>query len=323
MQPTVAVLGTRYPNLAVEREILGSDVMVVGGNGHEADAIVDVARNATVIIAGSSPRFTQDVIARLDRCKGIVRAGIGVDSVDLEAARAAGLWVSNVPDYGTEAVALHAVALALAGVRRLIEADSLVRSGKWDIDPISPIHMPSAMTAGVVGYGRIGRRVGGLLLALGFARVMAHDPHASIDDRGVEPVSLDRLLGSSDLVTLHAPAGDTGVGPLVSRREMSLMKEGSILVNTARGSLVDLAELGLALARGAPRIAALDVFEDEPPDLSAFAEISDKLILTPHMAWYSEETQLDLRIECATQARQLLDGRAPANAVIKPEGVKT
>ena len=322
MQPKVAVLGTRYPDLSVEEEILGPDVNIVHGDGHDADAIVDVARSATVIIAGSSPRFTRDVIARLDRCKGIVRAGIGLDSVDLDAARSAGLWVTNVPDYGTETVALHAVALALAAVRRLVEADSLVRSGNWGIDSISPIHMPSAMTAGVVGYGRIGARVAGLLTALGFARVLAHDPHVSIDDKNVDRADFDHLLGESDLVTLHTPAGEPGQRPLISRRELGLMKKGSILINTARGSLVDQEELGLALARGAPRVAALDVFEGEPPDLRVFGEVQDRLILTPHMAWYSEEAQRELRIECATQALRLLDDRAPANAVIRPESVK-
>lgn len=323
MSPTVAVIGTRYPDLSLESEVLGPDVVIVRGEGHDANAIVDIARYASVIIAGSSPRFTGDVIARLERCKGIVRAGIGVDSVDLEAARSAGLWVVNVPDYGTEAVALHAVALTLAGVRRLVEADSLVRSGNWGIDPISPIHMPAVMTAGVVGYGRIGHRVAGLLMALGFAGVLAYDPHRSIDDQGVEPADFDRLLGTSDLVTLHAPAGETGEPPLISARELSLMKEGSILVNTARGSLVDPADLARALARGAPRLAALDVFDDEPPDLRVFDDVLDRLILTPHMAWYSEETQRGLRIESAKQARRLLEGRVPTNAVVKAVEVKT
>ena len=322
MQPTVAVLGTRYPDLSLESEVLGPDITIVRGDGHDANAIVDSARQAEVIIAGSAPRFTEDVIARLDRCKGIIRAGIGVDSVDLEAASSAGLWVVNVPDYGTESVALHAVTLALAGVRRLIEANSLVRSGNWGIDPISPIHMPSAMTAGVVGYGRVGRRVTELLTTLGFARTLAHDPHASIHDQGVERADLDRLLSISDLVTLHAPATETGKPRLIAERELSLMKEGSILINTARGSLVDPEALARALGRGAPRIAALDVFDDEPPDLREFADVLDRLILTPHMAWYSEETQRTLRVESAMQARLLLDGREPTTAVVKPGGVR-
>lgn len=319
MEPTVAVLGTRYPDLSVERDVLGPEVTLVRGDGAIATDIVESARSASVIISGSSPRFTSEVITQLDGCRAIIRAGIGVDSIDLEAARSAGIWVLNVPDYGTEAVALHTIALALAAVRRLNEADVLVRSGSWGIEPISPIHMPSAMTAGVVGYGRIGRRVAGLLVALGFENVRAHDPNARVEDPGVDLIAFDDLLESSDLVTLHAPAQDDRGRHLISRREFGLMKTGSILVNTARGSLVDQPALAAALATRAPRIAALDVFDEEPPDLGVFREVQERLILTPHMAWYSEETQMELRRRTAEQARLFLAGESPDNAVVHPE----
>lgn len=319
MQATVAVLGTRYPDLALERDLLGPEVVVVRGEGADATEIVEAARGATVIISGSSPRFTPEVIGRLDGCRAIIRAGIGVDSIDLEAARSAGIWVLNVPDYGTEAVALHTIALSLAAVRRLKEADVLVRSGSWGIEPISPIHMPSAMTAGVVGYGRIGRRVAGLLAALGFREVKAHDPHAEAVDPGVELTDFDDLLESSDLVTLHAPAQDDDGGHLISSRELGLMKVGSILINTARGSLIDPPALAAGLAKGAPRIAALDVFDSEPPDLRVFNGTHDRLILTPHMAWYSEETQTELRRKTAEQAKLFLAGEPPENPIVRPE----
>lgn len=319
MQATVAVLGTRYPDLSLERDILGPDVVITRGEGADATSLVESARGASVIISGSSPRFTPEVIGQLDGCRAIIRAGIGVDSIDLEAARVAGIWVLNVPDYGTEAVALHTIALSLAAVRRLTHADSLVRSGGWGIEPISPIHMPSVMTAGVVGYGRIGRRVAGLLAALGFKSVKAHDPFAPTEDSGVELTDFKTLLESSDLVTLHAPAVADRGGHMLSSREFGSMRAGSILVNTARGSLIDPHALAAALAQGAPRIAALDVFETEPPVLQVFDGVQDRLILTPHMAWYSEQTQTELRRSSAEQARQFLAGEPPDNAIVRPE----
>lgn len=319
MPATVVVLGTRYPDLAIEREVLGPEVVVVRGEGADAAGIVESARGASVIISGSSPRFTPEVIEALEDCRAIIRAGIGVDSIDLEAARSAGIWVLNVPDYGTEAVALHTIALSLAAVRRLREADVLVRSGSWGIDPISPIHMPSALSAGIVGYGRIGRRVAGLLGALGFHKVRAHDPYPRAEDPGVELTDFDSLLESSDLISLHAPAQDDHSRPLISSREFGLMRPASILVNTARGSLVDQPALAAALARGAPRLAALDVFDEEPPDLSVFHAVQDRLILTPHMAWYSEESQAELRWRTAEQARLFLAGEQPENTLVGPE----
>ncbi len=319
MRTTVAVLGARYPDLSIERDILGSDVSLVSGPGADAESIVEVARSATVIIAGSAPLFTPEVIGELRKCQAIVRAGIGVESVDLEAADSAGIWVVNVPDYGTEAVALHTIALSLAALRRLFEADSLVRSGTWSIEPISEIHMPGSMTAGVVGYGRIGRRVARLFDLLGFRSVLAHDPHVQIEDPGVEESDLDALLQRSNLVSLHAPS-DPG-RHLISSRELGLMSSGSILVNTARGSLVDERALAEALARGAPRIAASDVFDGEPPDLRVFDSVSERMIFTPHMAWYSLETQRELRTKAAEQARVVLAGERPPNAVVVPEGV--
>lgn len=201
---TVAILGTRYRDFAIEEAILGPiGVRFVAGAGRDAAEIVDVAKNADVILAGSAPRFDAAVIAELS-CRGIVRYGVGTDSVDLPAAERAGVWVARVSDYGTEAVAIHAVTLALAGLRRLREADARVRTGGWGFAELRPLHPPSALTAGVVGFGRIGSRVARQLGALGF-RVLAHDPYTPVggDDVPAEPASLDELLARCDVVSLH------------------------------------------------------------------------------------------------------------------------
>ncbi|MBO0891226.1 MAG: C-terminal binding protein, partial [Acidothermales bacterium] len=248
-------------------------------------------------------------------CRGIVRYGIGTDAIDLAAARRAGIWVARVSDYGTEAVATHALTLALGGVRRLREADARMRSGDWGFGGLRPLHLPSVMTAGVVGFGRIGRYAASLLAAVGF-RVLTHDPYVPAETEAAL-VDLDELLAASDVVTLHVPAlpGDR---PLLDARALGRMKAGSVLVNTARGSLVDLGALVAGMREYRPGIAALDVFSPEPPDLSGVADVADRLILTPHMAWYTEETEKDMRTKASHEAARLLRGEHPLDVVVAP-----
>jgi len=316
-EPVVALLGTRYPDLSIEEEVLGDIARITVNTGATATEIVEAAGSARVIVAGSLPRFTAEVLERLS-CRAIVRAGIGVDSVDLETAGRLGYVVAYVPDYGTEAVAQHTLALALAATRRLVEADSIVRSGGWGFAELRPLHLPSTMTAGMVGFGRIGRRVADLLLAVGFQRVLAHDAYVTPEGDGIEACGPEEVFSMSDLVTLHAPGPADG-RPLVGAAELASMKPGSILINTARGSLVDGDALVEALQAGAPRLAALDVFQPEPPDLSKFAPVLGRMILSPHTGWYTEETQADLRRKSAEEARRIILGEAPRNDAVRPE----
>lgn len=312
--PTVAILGTRYPDLAIEQEVL-TDVSIVVSDGATLDDIAAAAGEAEAIMVGSYPDITAEVIARLPKCRAIIRSGIGVDSVDLEAARAAGMWVVNVPDYGTEAVAQHTLAMALAVNRRLGTADRIVKAGDWGFMDLRPLHLPSTETAGVVGLGRIGRRVAELLAAIGFDRVVGHDPYT--DAPGVENVTIEELLAVSDLVCLHAPGPGDG-RPMIGAAEFALMKKGSVLVNTSRGSLIDTAALASALASGTPRAAALDVYSPEPPSMDAYRGVEDRLLLSPHMAWYTEESQADLRRKSAQEAMRILANEPPINPVVDP-----
>ncbi|MFP3914851.1 MAG: NAD(P)-dependent oxidoreductase, partial [Actinomycetota bacterium] len=255
------------------------------------------------------------------RVGGIVRLGVGVDSVDLEAARSLGMWVSYVPDYGTESVALHAVTLALAALRRVPLADTRTKAGEWGFTELRPLHLPGALTAGIVGLGRIGRRVASMLAGVGFDRFLVADPELGPDDvaaflPGGRLCSLEELLAEADVVSLHAPPPASG--HLLGRSELSSMKEGSILVNTARGALVDTPALVEALRRGRPAVAALDVFSPEPPRVEDLEPVSDLLILTPHMSWYTEETELELRRQGAAEAARLLAGEPPRHPVVSP-----
>lgn len=316
MTTTVAILGTRYPDFGIEQEVLGGDTKIVASPGADAREVVETAGQANVVIAGSRPAFPASVIEHLNGCLAIVRSGIGVDTIDLEAAHRAGIVVANVPDYGTEAVAQHTLAMALASCRRLVEADALTKAGRWNLDDMRPIGLPSGQTAGVIGFGRIGARVAELLAAVGFGRLLAYDPHHPATGPLAEAVPLETLLAESDVVTLHAPP-PSGGEPLLNSHRLAAMKPGSVLINTSRGALVDLDALAAGLARGAPRVAALDVFDPEPPDLTSLASVNTRVLLTPHMAWYSEESQSELRRRAAEEARRILDGKPPNNPVLK------
>ena len=317
--PTVAILGTRYIDFNVEEDILGPHgVVLTSGDGASGDAIVEQASSAGVVLAGSGPRFDAATLARL-RCRGIVRYGVGVDTIDLDAAARSGMWVAYVPDYGTDAVALHTVTLVLTCLRRVLEADAVVKGGGWGFSELRPLRTPEALTVGIVGLGRIGRRVADFLSPFGF-ELIATDAFVEVESAapGVRSVGFEELLRSADVVTLHAP-GSTNGAPLIGHREIEFFKAGSVLVNTARGSLVDASALVAGLEEGRPGFAALDVFEQEPP-VERFQAVADRVVLTPHMAWYTQESELDLRTKAAHEALRILQGDTPLNSVAKPRG---
>lgn len=322
-RPKVAIVGTRFPDFDVEREMLG-DVELSSGPGRNQAEILDVAASADVILAGAAPVFDAETLEAL-RCRAIVRLGVGVDTVDLDTARALGMWVVCVPDYGTDAVALHTVTLILACLRRLTQADRQMRNGSWGVASMRPLYLPASLTVGVVGFGRIGRRVALMLNGVGFERFLVADPviestalRGALGDLDARLVELPELLSAADVATLHAPP--EGHGHLLGAHELRLMTEGSVLVNTARGALIDTSALVTALAAGRPAMAALDVFEREPPDVTVFESVSDRVILTPHMSWYTEESELALRRQGAAEARRILDSRPPLHPVVTPAG---
>jgi D-3-phosphoglycerate dehydrogenase len=314
-QPTVAILGTRYQDFSVEQGVLAPlRVTLVSGDGASPDAIREVAGGAAVVLAGSRPRFTDHVLDGLS-CRGIVRYGVGVDSIDLDSARRRGIAVARVSDYGAEAVAFHAVSMATAQLRRLAEADRAVKAGCWGFADLRPMHEPSRLVAGIVGYGRIGRRAATFLRGLGM-RVQVHDPYLEVRD--LPSLDLAALLRTSDVVLLHAP-GDQHGRPLLDAGALAHIRPGSVLVNTARGSLIDLPALAGGLRLGRPGRAALDVYPDEPPDLAALAGVLDRVLLTPHMAWYTEESETDLRRKAAAEAARMLRGEPLADPVVTVE----
>lgn len=320
-RPKVAILGTRFVDFATETGVLG-DVDLASGSGASRREILEVAAGADVILAGAAPRFDATTLEAMT-CRGIVRIGVGVDRIDLEAARSQDMWVVNVPDYGTDAVALHALTLVLASIRRLTTADRDLRDGSWGVAGLRPLHLPETLTVGILGFGRIGRRVAEMLAGVGFSDFLVSDPAvataditAVLGEASARLVSTDDLIAGADIVTLHAPPPADGY--LLGADELATMKEGAILVNTARGALVDTQALITSLGENRPGFAALDVFENEPPDVAIFETVADRVTLTPHMSWYTEESEQALRRQAAAEARRILAGEEPLHAVVTP-----
>jgi D-3-phosphoglycerate dehydrogenase len=317
----VAIVGARWPDSELEREVMGlRDDEIVREPGATREEILQAASKAEVILTGPGPRFDKATIDRLD-CRGIVRYGAGFDNVDIGAAHRRGIVVAYVPDYGTEAVALHAVSLTLAALRRIPQADRMVKAGGWDLASLRPLHLPSMLNAGVIGFGRIGRRVAEHFIGFGFRRVLAFDDRSEVDAPSVEATALETLLAESDVVSVHASGSPDG-SPIIGSDAIELMRPGSVLVNTARGSLIESAALVAGLRVGRPALAALDVFDPEPAEAETFREVRDQVIMTPHMAWYTEETERSLRTKTAREARRILDHEPVLHPVIVPEGLR-
>ena len=225
--------------------------------------------------------------------------GVGYDVVDVGAARERGVWVANVPDYGTEEVAAHALSMALALLRHLPLYDRSVRDGRWHPASTGPLHRLKNLTLGVVGIGRIGgtfaRRAGPW-----FGRTLGCDPYLEKDvwPEGVEQASLQEVFSESLLISLHAPLTEE-TRSLVDRSLFERMPEGGYLVNTARGGLVAMDDLLWALEEGPLAGAALDVFPQEPPPASHPLLDTPNVILTPHAAYYSVEAEEEARSKAA------------------------
>lgn len=303
----VVVSDQVFPTVDTERAMLSEiDADLVVAEGSVADVLA-VAADADAILNTYLP-WDATAIAALERCRIIARYGIGVDNVDLEAARGAGIVVTNVPDYSVEEVAVHALGMLLGALRKIPWADRKLREGAWGIGEFRPIRRLSECTVGLLGYGRIGRRLAVGIEALG-GRVIVHDPYLSPSPDLPELVDFDGLLARADIVSVHAPLTDATRG-IIDRKALQQMRSGSILVNTSRGPLVELDAVTAALREGHLAAAALDVFDQEPLDPARIEGVPN-LIATPHMAYYSEEALAESQRKATTQVIKVLSGETP------------
>lgn len=304
-----------FANLNPETAVVrGAGIELVPAQCKTAEEVANAVADADGIMVQWAP-VTAEVIQSLSRCKVIVRYGIGVDNVDLAAARERGIPVCNVPDYCINEVADHTVALALAQARQLVQIDKRIRSGVWKIHPDKPMPAFTEMTFATAGYGRIARAVLDRARAFGF-RVAAYDPYATPAGDGVTSLSVDELFQKADILSLHAPLSPE-TKHLVNASRLAQMKPTVIVVNTARGGLVDTVALARALDAGTIAAAALDVFESEPlPDDHPLRKCSNAL-LTSHLAWFSESSVPKLQQLAAEEAVRGLQGKPLRNQVNK------
>jgi D-3-phosphoglycerate dehydrogenase len=307
----VVITDCDHPSVDIEREIFeraGHRVRLEQCRSPED--VIATGRGAAALLSQYAP-ITDAAMAALPEVLVLGRYGVGLDNIDVPAAQRRGLRVVNVPDYGTEEVANHALALMLSLTRGIVALDRGIHAGSWDFRLGGELRRSSVSQVGVVGLGRIGQAMAKRALALGY-RVVATDPRRPHMD-GVLLIDPDELFATSDIVSIHAWL-DEKSRHLVDARKLALMKPGSILINTARGPIVDKAALVDALRSGRLAGAALDVVEGEPIEPGDPLLDFPNVILTPHAAFYSRESIVELKRRVAEgMVAALAEVSAPAS----------
>lgn len=318
---SVRIVITDCDHESMEEEVAaaaGESVDLVLDQCRTEDEVIAAAVGAEGIVVQYAP-ITARVLDALPNLKAIGRYGVGFDTIDVGAATARGVAVCNVPDYGTEDVSDHAIALALALARGVVVFDRRMRVGQYALGPVRPLHRIKSRVFGVVGLGLIGSATARKAKGLGY-RVIGCDSllrPGTTSSEGVAVVGFEELLSQSDVVSLHVPLSAT-THHLMNEGALAKMKPGAVLINTSRGGVVDTEAITAALRTGALRGAALDVFEDEP--LKSTSPLFDlpTAVLTPHVSWYSEESYSELKTRTIANVIDVCAGREPQN-IINPE----
>ncbi len=281
------------------------------------EEFIEKCPDATVILNQYLP-MNEKVFKAIPSLKLIVRYGVGVDHINLDDATKYGVQVCNVPDYGTEEVADHAVALMMTLSRKVFHSVPLVKSGIWDYAQSAPILRFNKMTVGVIGVGRIGRAFARMVNSMG-CKVIGYDAFLKQKDVPdyIKLVSMDEVFTQSDVISLHCFLNETTEN-LINADTLKSMKKTAFLINVARGGLVDEDALAKAVINKEIAGAGLDVVKKEPmPKEHIFNQISN-ILVTPHIAWYSEDASEDLKTKCAQEAVRFLEGkpaRCPLNKI--------
>lgn len=314
----VAITDYSFPNLDVEEGILCPQGHQIAAwkEKHSAQQLSELLADADAVITQFAP-LTADVIQSMQRARVIVRYGIGVDNVDLLAAKARGIPVCNVPDYCIDEVADQTLAFMLATTRQVLSNCHAVREGRWGLaTPLEQMRTLRDLTVGLVGFGRIGREVAARLQPF-HCRVLVHDPavtDAAVQKSGCHSARMDQLFAESDLISLHCPSMPQTRG-MINRDSLSAMKQGAILINVARGDLIDSDALCEALLKKHLSAAALDVFTPEPIPSDHPMLQMENVIFASHIASCSVRAVRTLRETAATIAAMALRGEPLPNIV--------
>lgn len=281
------------------------------------EELINTIRDFDAIIVRSRTKVTRAVIEAAEKLKIIARAGVGVDNVDVEAATEKGIMVVNAPESTSVTVAEHAMGLIMALARKISIADKSVKEGKWGKSRFMGIEL-NGKTLGIIGLGRIGTQVSIRAKSFGMD-ILVYDPYVTEEagaEIGVRVVDLEYLLKNSDVMTIHVPLTPE-TKYLISKNEFEIMKENAIIVNCARGGIINEDDLYNALTNGKLGGAGLDVFETEPPEGSPLLTL-DNVVLTPHIGASTKEAQRDAAIIVANEVKKVFIGEAPKNVLNMP-----
>ena len=303
-----ALPGGHFDRLASRFELRGG-----GPSPAPRPALLEAARHAEVLVTSYIDRVDEPLLAGLPRLRHLASYGVGVDHLDLEACRRRGLLVTNTPGVVTEATAEHAIALMLAASRRVVEGDRLIRRGGWTaVDPALLLGGGlDGKLLGLIGFGRIGQAVARRAAGLGLR--LAYTSPREVPFPGARRMPLEALLAEADLVSLHLPRTPATEG-LLSRERLALLKPGAILVNTARGAVVDDAALAEALRSGRLAAAGLDVYRDEPNVPPAYLEL-ENVVLTPHLGSGTRETRSAMALMVVEEIERVARGEPARHTV--------
>jgi len=313
MRYKIVMTDHRHTDYEVEKEILrkiGGEVLIA--DCRTVEDVIDACKDADGIMLNLAP-MTAEAVSRLERCKIIARYGVGYDNVDVGACTKRGICVTNVPDYCAEEVSDHALALMLACARQIVRRDATVRGGKWNISGNDQIHRIAGGIFTFLGFGTIARCLRRKISGLNFARILVYDPYVdekTIQDYGVEKAGWETAIKEGDFISVHMPANEQTRG-LVGAAAYAMMKPTAILINTARGSVVDEAALLKALQDKTITAAGLDVFQREPLAAGHPFLTLNNCVLTDHIGWYSEEAMVELKRKVAENIRDVLEGNPP------------
>ncbi len=323
MGMTVVIAYEKFGASLVERDVLtpiGAHVVKIGDLGSSEGRAAVREADALMVTTQAVPA---ELLREMRRCRIVSRVGTGVDAIDVAAATASGIWVTYVPDYAVDEVSSHALALVLAQARQLPRLIDSTRRGIWDYRQAPVPRRLKDQTLGVLGFGRIGRAMAAKGRGVGFA-VIAHDPYvdaAEMTAVGVRPVDWKTLLGASDFLSLHVPLTEE-TRRMVDARVLSQMKPTAFLVNTARGEVVDVDALLRAVRAGQIAGAGLDVLPVEPPGADHPILREERVIVTPHSAWSSVESAIDVAVRGAEEVARVLCGERPRSPANEVDGVR-
>lgn len=277
----------------------------------EPDQIVEFAQDADAIIVQYA-QVSRETLQRLPKCKVVSRYGIGIDNIDVQAAKELGIYVAYNPQYCIDEVSDHAVAMIMSLHRQISFGTDQVRKGIWDYTKLIPIKATSETTIGIFGFGNIGRRVASKVKELGY-KCTGFDPYLDdmvFDDLGIQRVSMEQLFSKSDFITIHCSLTPETRG-IIDEEAIWLMKKGAYIVNTSRGAVINIDALVTALSEERLGGAALDVLPEEPPKSLDPIVNMPSVLLTPHLAFYSETSIIELRSSIAEQVVEVMQGKVP------------